>query len=211
MSIDSYLNLGQIIQTEQTKENFVLSVFNPTTINLKVRYRSFEVRWDKLERLPDTRLGKIRFATSLNEILKLCDEIDLEKNEIYFDTSNRSFECIINYYYSDELHLDSSSCIIAFNNELLYWGIETCDFSSCCSFKFHQMKEEAMIHISKMEVIEIKRLKSLHNPLEHLEVEKFSNCCWPDIRKKVWNIMEYPESSFMAKVTISYVRVLFTV
>lgn len=193
-------NLQVLIQEEQRKRNFVLSIFNPTTIKLKIRYKSYEVRWDKLAKLPESRLGKIRFASSKNEILNYCDQIDIENNEIYFDTSNRSFDSIIDYYYSEELHLDMNNrCILTFNNELKYWGIETCDFSPCCSFKFHQLKEEALIHVSKMEIIETTRMKSI---VSEIEKESFSNCYCPDIRKKIWDIMEYPKTSIMAKVTI---------
>ncbi len=187
-----------ILDTSQDKSahnDFVKTVFDPETITLVIRFKKYEVKWERLEKLPMSRLGRIRYASSINEIQSMCDEINVAKNELYFNRSSRSFEIIIDYYYSENLHFDTNICIIAFNKELKYWGIDTCDFDSCCSFKFHQMTEDAMEHISTMEMIETRCSIALE---PKFDVFKY-HCC-SNIRKKMWNIMEYPNTSRYAKV-----------
>lgn len=50
-----------------------------------------EVMWRTLERLPKSRLGKLRFAQDLDEIYSLCDDFDPDENEFFFDRNPRSF------------------------------------------------------------------------------------------------------------------------
>ena len=181
-----------LLNEVKKKSDYIKSILDPLTITIKVRFRKFEVRWDKLESLPQSRLGKIRYASNMHEVLSLCDEVNIEKNELYFNASARSFECIIDYYYSKHLHMNTNSCIISLTEELDYWGIDSCAFDACCSFKFHQMQEDALIHLSKLAEIE--------NSENAKHKETFHKCCFPELRRNVWDIMEYPETSTTAKV-----------
>ncbi len=196
-SVKVILPSTNICNERTTQTDFIKTVFDPEAITLVIRFKKYEVKWERLEKLPNSRLGKIRYASSINEIQNLCDEVDVAKNELFFNRSSRSFETIIEYYYSQNLHFDTNICIIAFNKELKYWGIDTCDFDPCCSFKFHQMTEDAMEHISTMEMIETRCSIALEQ-----KAELFNNCCCPTIRKKMWDIMEYPNTSYYAKVII---------
>lgn len=187
---------NEILPTNR-KNDFIKLIFDPQKITLVIRFKKFVVKWDKLERLPRSRLGQIRFATCMSDITNLCDEVDVENNEIYFNRSSRSFENIIDYYYCQKLHLDTTNtCIISLSEDLKYWGIDTCDFDPCCSFKFHQMKEDAMTHISTMQQIETRCSIAVVTNREN--IHKY--CC-QKIRKKMWDIMEFPETSIYAKVS----------
>ena len=87
--------------------------------------------------------------------------INLLDNEFFFDRHPRSFKTILNYYRTGRLHatdemwvllkmqslsLTRSSpraqwlmpfrCVIAFSDDLTYWGIEDLWLESCCQNKY---------------------------------------------------------------------------
>lgn len=57
-----------------------------------------------LEKLPNTRLGK------LAKLREEDEAYDPEKKEYFFDRHSRCFEVVLQYYRSEELHIDSSLC-----------------------------------------------------------------------------------------------------
>lgn len=171
--------------------DFAKNLFDPSKIKVVVRYKTYELKWDKLELLPNSRLGKIRYAKSLEEIQNLCDEVHVEKNELHFDRSPRTFENIIDYYYSRSLHYDSNLCVIMFGSDLRYWGIESWDFDTCCNFKFHEKKNDAMEHITDMHAIEEKEKK--------MSID-YHYGCFESMRTNIWFITENISTSFSSKV-----------
>ena len=175
--------------------DFVKQIFDPEIITVNVRFKKYELKWDKLESLPHSRLGKIRFASSMQEIDELCDGVNVDKNEIYFDRSPRSFETIVDYHYSSYLHMDQNCCVILLNSDLKYWKIDSFDFDTCCNYKFHQLREDAQDHIVKM--------KDIENGIKNKSIVVSSNhSCCPSIRKRCWEITENASPSFCAKVII---------
>lgn len=182
-------------------DDFVKQTFDPEKIIISVRFKKYELKWEKLESLPQSRLGKIRFATCMEEIKELCDEVYVDRNEIYFDRSPRAFESIVDYHYSSYLHMDSNCCVILLNADLKYWKIDSFDFATCCNYKFHQLREDALDHIVKMKVIE--------HGITHKTISNSSNhSCCPKIRKKCWEITENTSSSIYAKVKIFFRKIL---
>lgn len=171
--------------------NFIHELFNGSIdINLNIGGLNFLIKWCVIEKWPRSRLGKIRYAASMDELMSLCDEVNVEKKEIYFDRSSRTFDMIIDYYYTSNMHLDANSCVVSFYKDLKFWGLDNCEFDPCCSFKFHQLKEELDDHIAKVASLE---------QVKENKVIKFTGPC-QDIRRKVWDITEFPETSNLAKV-----------
>ena len=80
--------------------------------------------WTLLDRLPQTRLGKLRRARNTAEILELCDKFNIEDNEYYFDRHPRNFGAVINFYRTGKLHLGEEGCPVAFKQDLEYWNID---------------------------------------------------------------------------------------
>lgn len=117
-----------------------------------------EVMWKTLERLPRSRLGRIRYAKCFREILELCDDVKLEQNEIYFDRHASSFASIIQFYRTGKLHLTDELCILSFNDDLAFWGVDECFFESCCHLRFHQRKEHVLEEIRKEEDAEREKI-----------------------------------------------------
>ncbi len=65
-------------------------------------------------------------------------------------------------------------------------------------FRYHQTKEDVLNEMNKVnEILD-----------EEIINEKFNNNCCPDIRKKVWDVMENPNTSSLAKVIQYYTKYL---
>lgn len=188
-----YTSMQQSDDTEcaMRSTKFIHELFNGSSdINLNIGGLNFVIKWCVIEKLPKSRLGKIRYAANMKELLSLCDEVNVEKKEIYFDRSSRTFDMIIDYYHTNNMHLDANSCVVSFYKDLKFWGLDCCEFDPCCSFKFHQLKEELDDHIAKVAFLE---------QVKENKVIKFSGAC-QEIRRKVWDITEFPETSNLAKV-----------
>jgi hypothetical protein len=151
-----------------------------------------EVLWRTLDRLPHTRLGKLRSATTSNDILKLCDDFNAQDNEYFFDRHPRSFGSVLNFYRSGRLHLVEDTCVMSFQDDLAYWQIPEFYLEPCCMQKYHQRKEIVQEEIRKENEI----LKERH------EVDVFNGYC-PVLQKKVWDLMENPQTSTSARVSLS--------
>ena len=90
----------------------------------------FYVSWALLDRLPQTRLGRLRRSKTTEELLELCDKFNLDvsssssstnsssvknfnlsnicyfkDNEFYFDRHPRNFGAVINFFRTGKLHL----------------------------------------------------------------------------------------------------------
>jgi hypothetical protein len=74
-----------------------------------------QATWSLLERLPQTRLGKLRSCRSEEEVLELCDAFDPDTNEYKFNRQPRNFNCILNFLNTGRLHLGEETCVIAFS------------------------------------------------------------------------------------------------
>ena len=172
---------------------------NKKTI-LNVGGERHEVSWKTLQSAPNTRLGRLARADSHESIMECVDLYSLMENEYFFDRHPRSFLSILNFYRTGRLHVADEMCVIAFNDDLEYWGISDLWLETCCQNKFLSRKEFIEEEMNK-EAQHIKR--------EMSERRKISSWC-SRAQQIIWNLFEKPESSLAAKVT-SWVSVLFVV
>ena len=89
------------------------------------------------------------------------------------------------------MHIRDNICIISFQEDLQYWGINESDLNKCCLHKYYYKKEEVLENMQKDSEY-----------LTNETTEKFKGY-FPNIRRKIWNLVEHPYSS-----KTSYVRKL---
>ncbi|XP_074601332.1 potassium voltage-gated channel protein Shab-like isoform X3 [Brevipalpus obovatus] len=158
-----------------------------------------EILWRTLERIPNTRLSRLRECTTHDAIMEICDDYNLLENEYFFDRHPRTFTAVINFYRTGKLHLVEEMCVIAFSEDLDYWGVDELYLESCCQYKYHQRKE----HVHE-------EMRKEAESLRQREEEDFGDGRFTKYQKFIWDIMEKPQSSITSRV-VAIVSILFIV
>ncbi|XP_006022835.1 potassium voltage-gated channel subfamily G member 4 [Alligator sinensis] len=98
--------------------------------------------WSTLDEFPLTRLSKLKFCSSYEEIIQLCDDYDEDTQEFFFDRNPSAFGMIVSFLAAGKLMLLRDMCALSFQEELRYWGIEESNLENCCFRKLFQKLQE---------------------------------------------------------------------
>lgn len=164
---------------------------------LNVGGSQHEVLWRTLSRLPNSRLGRLCRVRTHAELMALCDDYNLAKNEFFFDRNATSFDAILNFYRTMALHLVEDMCVVAFKDDLEYWGINELYLHPCCQQRYYQRKEIVEDEIRKEEL----SLRWLQD-----EEELHGSSALSKTRLKIWQVVEKPHYSTAARVSAPPLR-----
>ncbi|KAI5609042.1 potassium voltage-gated channel subfamily G member 1 [Silurus asotus] len=102
----------------------------------------YQLPWSTLDDFPLSRLGRLRLCTSFDEIMCVCDDYDVARNEFFFDRSPCAFRAILTFLRAGKLRALRDTCVLSFQEELLYWGVPEEKLEWCCRRRLIQHIEE---------------------------------------------------------------------
>jgi len=108
-----------------------------------------------------------------------------------------AFDSVLDLYRTGRLHTVDEMCVLSFSGELDYWEIDELFLETCCQHKYYQRKEVVYEEMRKEEEC-----------TKQQEPEDFGVGCCAKWRQRMWDVMEKPQTSMAARVSIWMVQLL---
>ncbi|KAL2777915.1 potassium voltage-gated channel subfamily G member 2, partial [Daubentonia madagascariensis] len=119
------------------------SAARPRHVIINVGGCRVRLAWAALARCPLARLERLRACRGHDELLRVCDDYDVSRDEFFFDRSPCAFRAIVALLRAGKLRLLRGPCALAFRDELAYWGIDEARLERCCLRRLRRREEEA--------------------------------------------------------------------
>ncbi|KAM4744618.1 voltage-gated potassium channel regulatory subunit KCNG4-like isoform 1-T2 [Anableps anableps] len=197
-----YFQRAQLLR--DPKASFVVDHTLQVLINVGGNRYTFP--WSTLEQFPQSRLGRLRFCTTPEEIARLCDDYDETCREYFFDRNPTAFRIILNFLAAGKLRLLRELCAVSLHDELDYWGVDPGHMERCCRRRMITRVDEVAERQRKEEEWRQKRKKLKKRPPQ---MEKGYRRLVSMLRE----VMENPHSGLAGKIfaCLSIIMVLVTV
>ena len=139
---------------------------------INISGRRYETWKNTLERFPETLLG-----SSEKEFF-----FDEDTNEYFFDRDPELFRHILAFYRTGKLHYPKTECLVAYDEELAFFGIMPDLISDCCYEDYKDKKRENQERLMEERIDAPEKKKDL------------------SFRQKMWTAFENPHTSTMALI-----------
>jgi potassium voltage-gated channel Shal-related subfamily D member 2 len=145
-------------------------------LSINISGHKFECWRSSLEKYPNTLLGSVEKDFFYDD----------ETNEYFLDRDPEMFRHILNFYRTGRLHFPKEECIIAYEEELAFFGIESELMADCCIEFYEEKKREN----------EERLLSEATNDNEIVDDSELNL----SIRERLWRAFEEPQSGTLALV-----------
>lgn len=176
------------------------------SININVGGKLFYIPKTCAIKYPQTRIGLLALCRDRAKLFQLCDDYSLRKNEFFFDRDPAVFHYIFHFYKSGVLWIVREMCPINFEEEIDYWGLSLRDTQFCCwtvfQEKVDEIKDNLKVDLELRAEVEV-----------NYDNEGFKHMLFGNVRNRLWDIVENPYSSTLAKAfsVLSSLLVLFSI
>lgn len=157
-------------------------------IEINVSGTKFCVSSDILIEKPFTRLG--RMASKL-----VKDTNEETTDSFQFDRPIPSFQAVLEYYQTGQLHMPLNTCPKSFQNELEFWEIDPGEMEKCCLYQYITFMDD----FETLYTFQTSLQKEREQTDTRLKSKK-SSC--KHVSARLWAILDNKESSLLAKVYI---------
>ncbi|KAK5900503.1 hypothetical protein CgunFtcFv8_025461 [Champsocephalus gunnari] len=176
-----------------TSSHFLLSPNKHFNLNINVGGTVYHVPYRLAAKYPKTRIGQLATYKDHSRKLDLCDDYIVHSNEFFFDRDPQIFHNIFTFYRTGVLYIKDELCPHNFLEEINYWGVRIKNSHRCCRISFEEKQDELN------EQLKIQRELIAEMEEEENEV-LFDGLVFGPMRKSIWNVMERPFSSVIAKL-----------
>uniref|UniRef100_A0AC34Q586 BTB domain-containing protein n=1 Tax=Panagrolaimus sp. JU765 TaxID=591449 RepID=A0AC34Q586_9BILA len=142
-------------------------------LSINISGRRFETWRNTLEKFPETLLGS-------NEKEFFYDE---ETGEYFFDRDPDIFRHILTFYRTGKLHYPKHECLVAYDEELSFFGIMPDLIADCCYEDYKDKKRENQERLMEERIDAPDKLKAEQT-----------------LQQKMWAAFENPHTSSIALV-----------
>ncbi|KAL4221186.1 Potassium voltage-gated channel subfamily A member 2 [Mactra antiquata] len=111
------------------------------------------------------------------------------KRPLVFKRPVQSFDAVLAYYQTGDLHMPTSVCPGSFKTELEFWGLDPQIMAKCCYYRYLSFQDDQ------------ETLDKFHQHLfPEVGQQKTPLRCLGGVRQTLWRIFDFHDKSILAKI-----------